>query len=76
MAIRTFGSGFFIRTIAEKIGVDKGKAVNYALFASLKNEGLVMIIAASLFSYETALPAVIALIFEMLWICCMETKII
>jgi len=76
MAIRTFGAGLFIREVARKAGINEKRAINYALFASFKNEGLVMLIAASLFSYETALPAVIALIFEMLWICCMETKII
>jgi len=61
--------------VAEKIGSAE-KAINYALFSSFKNEGFVMIITFSLFGYSAAIPAIIALIFEMLWICCMEAKII
>jgi len=76
MAARTIGIGLIVKSIASKMGIEKSKIVNYTLFSSFKNEGLVMIIASSLFSYETALPAVIALIFEMIWICCMESKII
>ena len=76
MAARTIGIGFFVKSIASRAGIERSKIINYTLFSSFKNEGLVMIIASSLFSYETALPAVIALIFEMIWICCMESKII
>ncbi|KAA0012350.1 MAG: hypothetical protein FE041_03550 [Thermoplasmata archaeon] len=75
MTLRTFGIGSISKMVAEKIGSAE-KAINYALFSSFKNEGFVMIIAFSLFGYSAAIPAIIALIFEMLWICCMEAKII
>ncbi|HEC88516.1 MAG TPA: hypothetical protein ENI52_04275 [Thermoplasmata archaeon] len=75
MFIRTFVTSAVIKTISTKIW-GKERAVSHALFSSFKNEGLIMIIASSLFSYSTALPAIIALIFEMLLICCMEAKMI
>lgn len=34
-----------------------------------------MLIALS-FSPEATIPAIIALIFELLWVCCMEAKVI
>jgi len=43
--------------------VERERGINYTLFASFKNEGLVMIIASSLFGYQAAIPAMIALIF-------------
>ncbi|MBC7081392.1 MAG: hypothetical protein H5T44_04025 [Thermoplasmatales archaeon] len=76
MAIRTFGTGGIVKMLGKRFGVDNRKIVNYALFSSFKNEGLVMLIASSLFGYYASIPAVIALIFEMIWICCLEARIV
>jgi predicted Na+-dependent transporter len=76
MAIRTFGTGGIVKIIGKKFGVDEKNLINYALFSSFKNEGLVMLLASSLFGYYASIPAVVALIFEVIWICCMETKIV
>ena len=75
MFIRTFVTSTIIKKFSTKIFGEE-RAVSHALFSSFKNEGLIMIIASSLFSYSTALPAIVALIFEMILICCMEAKMI
>lgn len=74
MAIRTFGTGGLIKFLGRK-SVDKRSLISYSLLASFKNEGLVMLIAYSI-SPQAAIPAIIALIFELLWVCCMEAKVI
>ncbi|MEM1513738.1 MAG: hypothetical protein QW762_03915 [Candidatus Thermoplasmatota archaeon] len=76
MAIRTFGTGGIVKIFGKKFGIDNKKIVNYALFSSFKNEGLVMLLSSSLFGYTAAIPAVVALIFEMIWICCMEARVV
>lgn len=76
MAIRTFGTAKIVRIISKKFRIEDRRSINYALFSSFKNEGLTMLIASSLFGYEAAIPSIIALIFEMLLVCCMEAKII
>ncbi len=76
MMVRTIGTGGIIKKISEWKGVRKENSINYALFASFKNEGLVMILASSLFGYEAAIPAMIALIFELIFIFLMESKIL
>ena len=76
MALRTIGIGGIIKKLSEWKGVERERGINYTLFASFKNEGLVMIIASSLFGYQAAIPAMIALIFELILICCMESRVI
>ncbi|MEM2388239.1 MAG: hypothetical protein QXW78_03860, partial [Candidatus Thermoplasmatota archaeon] len=73
---RTFGTGGIVKIFGKKFGIDNKKIVNYALFSSFKNEGLVMLLSSSLFGYTAAIPAVVALIFEMIWICCMEARVV
>jgi len=75
MAVRTFGTGSLVKLLGRKIGVAEEELISYSLLSSFKNEGLVMLIALS-FSPEAAIPAIIALIFELLWVCCMEAKVI
>jgi len=75
MAVRTFGTGSLVKLFGKKIGVAKEELISYSLLSSFKNEGLVMLIALS-FSPEATIPAIIALIFELLWVCCMEAKVI
>ena len=75
MTIRTFGIAKIVRIISKKFGIENRRSINYALFSSFKNEGLTMLIASSLFGYEAAIPSIVALIFEMLLVCCMEAKI-
>ena len=76
MAARTIGTGGIFKKMGEIRGLKREKSINYALFASFKNEGLVMILAASLFGYGEAIPAMIALIFELIFIFLLESRLI
>ena len=75
MAIRTIGSGSMIKYITKKkFGVKN--AISYSMFAAFKNEGLVMILASSLFTPSAAIPAIIATIFELVWVAMVEANLI
>lgn len=74
--IRTFGSGGIVKFIGKKLKVEENKIIPYSLLASFKNDGLAMILASSLFSSRAAFPALLAIVFEMLWMCCLEAKIV
>jgi len=74
--IRTFGSGSIVRLIGKKLKLKENKIIPYSLFASFKNDGLAMILASSLFSSRAAFPALLAIVFEMLWMCCLEARIV
>lgn len=75
MFLRTFGTGGLIKIITKRLGVPKEKQIPLILMAAIKNEGLALILAISLFTGMAAVPAIIALIFEMLWISCFEAKL-
>ena len=66
--IRTFGTGGITLWAANKLHVPKDDQIPFALFASVKNEGLAMIFALSMFCCAATLPAVLSMIFELLWI--------
>lgn len=70
--LRTFGSGGIVLWLTQKRGVSKAKSLTYSLFAANKNEGLAIILALSLFCCEATLPAIIAIIFEILWVSYLE----
>ncbi len=74
--IRTFGSGSIVKFIGKKLKVRESRIISYSLFASFKNDGLAMILASSLFSARAAFPALLAIVFEMMWMCCLEAKIV
>ncbi len=73
MMARTIATGWIIKYIMER-KYGKKDAVSYSLFASFKNEGLVMILSASLFSEKAAIPAIIATIFEIAWVAILELR--
>ena len=73
MITRAILSGWIIKYIMEKKFGNKD-AISFSLFASFKNEGLVMILATSLFTEKAAIPAIIATIFELAWVAILELK--
>ncbi|HEB37333.1 MAG TPA: hypothetical protein ENI14_01550 [Thermoplasmatales archaeon] len=80
LLIRTFGTGLMVRWIGRKRKLPEDKIIPFSLFASFKNEGMAILLCISLFpsdiAYVAAVPAVIAIIWEMIWACCLEAKII
>ncbi len=73
--LRTFGTGYFIKLVTSKLGFSSDEQVPLMLFGVIKNEGYAMILALSLFGGVTVIPAVLALLFEMFFIGCLESKI-
>jgi len=80
LLIRTFGTGLMVRWIGRRRKLSEDKIIPFSLFASFKNEGMAILLCISLFpsdiAYVAAVPAVIAIIWEMIWACCLEAKII
>jgi BASS family bile acid:Na+ symporter len=74
--IRIFGSGFLVKIIGERIGIKKEKLITMILFATIKNEGYAILLAVALFGSIAAVPAIISIIFEMIWISLFEAKIV
>ena len=74
MMIRTVATGWIVKFLGER-KYGREDAISYSLFASFKNEGLVMILAASIFNETAAIPALIATIFELIWVAFLELKI-
>ena len=75
MFIRTFAVGSLVLSLGQKFGMRRKDVISYSLFASFKNEGLALLIAFSLFDAPSSIPPAIALILELLWVCCLEWKI-
>lgn len=73
--IRTFGTGMLIKTVSSKKGLSYDRQIPLILFGVFKNGGLAILLALSLFGGIAAVPAIIGLIFEMLWVGCFELKI-
>ncbi len=74
MALRTIGSGALIKKVMKKFG--ERDAISYSMFAAFKNEGLVMILSASLFGGEAAIPAILATLFELGWVAIVEAGVL
>jgi BASS family bile acid:Na+ symporter len=74
--IRIFGSGFLVKIIGERMGIKKEKLITMILFATIKNEGYAILLAVALFGSIAAVPAIISIIFEMIWISLFEAKIV
>jgi len=75
MFVRTFAIGSLVLYLGRKCGISKGDTISFSLFASFKNEGLALLITFSLFNAPSSIPPAIALILELLWVCCLEWKI-
>lgn len=76
VALRTFGSGMLIKLVGERAGVKRATLRPLMLFGSFKNEGLAILIALPLFSEAAGVPLVIAILFEMLWVGCLEANLV
>lgn len=76
IALRTFGSGMLIKLVGKHVGVSRARLRPLMLFGSFKNEGLAILIALPLFSETAGVPLVIAILFEMLWVGCLETNLV
>jgi bile acid:Na+ symporter, BASS family len=63
--IRTIGTALLVFVIGEKKKKDRGIIIPLALFASFKNDGLGLLIAASILPPLASVPFIIAIIFEM-----------
>ena len=75
--IRTFGTGIMVKNAGKRLRLKDEDTLPLSLFASFKNEGMAILFAMSLFSdYTTTIPAIVAIIFEMLWTCCLETRLL
>ncbi len=76
VAVRTFGSGILIKLAGKRAGVPRARLRPLMLFGSFKNEGLAILIALPLFSETAGVPLVIAILFEMLWVGCLEANLV
>ncbi len=76
VALRTFGSGMLIKLVGQRAGVPRRRLLPLTLFGSFKNEGLAILIALPLFDETAGIPLVVAVLFEMLWVGCLEARLV
>lgn len=67
-ALRTFGIGLAVLGLAVFARRGREERIRWTLFASFKNLALTAILALSLFGARAAIPAIVALLFEILWL--------
>ena len=65
---RTFGIGLAVLGLASVTHRNREDRIAWTLFASFKNLGLCALLALSLFGFRAAVPAIVALFFEIAWI--------
>ena len=66
--VRTFGIGLAIAGLAVALRRPREERVAWTLFGSFKNLGLTALLALSLFGPRAAIPAIVCLVFEILWL--------
>jgi len=66
--LRTFGIGLAVTALAWRAGRPWQERVAWTMFASFKNLGLTALLALSLFGPRAAIPAIVNLLFEILWL--------
>ena len=66
--LRTFGIGLAVAGLATLSGRSAADKVSWILFSSFKNLGLTALLAFSLFDRRAAIPAIVCLLFEILWL--------
>ena len=66
--LRTFGIGLAALGLARLAGRPREDRVAWTLFSSFKNGGLTALLALSLFGARAAIPAIVTLLFEILWL--------
>jgi len=65
--LRTFVSGHIVDLLSRLVGTDRERRMSYVLFGSFKNLGLAAAIAIVLFNERAAIPAAVAIPFELLF---------
>ena len=66
--LRTFGIGLGIAALATLTHRRHDQRVTWTLFGSFKNLGLTALLALSVFDTRAAIPAIVCLLFEILWL--------
>jgi len=66
--VRTFGIGLAVLGLAILMRRPNEERVAWTLFGSFKNLGLTALLALSLFGARAAIPAIVSLLFEILWL--------
>ena len=70
--LRTFGIGLLVLGFAIARGRGPEDRIAWTLFASFKNLGLTALLALSLFGPVAAIPAIVTLFFEVLWLVALQ----
>lgn len=70
--IRTFGIGLAIVGLARIFRRGADETVAWTLFGSFKNLGLTALLAFSLFNERAAVPGLVALFFEIVWLVALQ----
>jgi BASS family bile acid:Na+ symporter len=65
--LRTFVSGHLVDLFSRLTGIDRERRMSYVLFGSFKNLGLAATITIVLFNERAAIPAAVAIPFEILF---------
>ena len=65
---RTFGSGTAVFATAQMLRLPREDRVALTAFASFKNLGLAVVLAFAVFGPTATLPAIVSLVFEILWL--------
>jgi bile acid:Na+ symporter, BASS family len=65
--LRTFISGHLVDLMARLLGIGRDRRMSYVLFGSFKNLALVVAITLTLFNERSAIPAAVAIPFEILF---------
>ena len=66
--LRTFGLGVLVVSVSRRLRTSVEDQIGATTFVSFKNLGLAVVLAFSFFGAEAALPAVVCLVFEILWL--------
>ncbi len=66
--LRTFGLGLVIFGLTRALRLSRKARIATVAFAGFKNLGLTVVLAASFFTPTASLPAIVSLIFEILWL--------
>jgi BASS family bile acid:Na+ symporter len=74
--MHTFGLGLFVKFAADSADIPKNDQIPLLLMAGTKNNAYAIILALAVFPAVAAIPAAVALIFEMLWIVALESGMV
>ncbi len=70
--LRTFGIGLLVLGIARAVRRGREDRIGWTLFASFKNLGLTALLALSLFGLRAAIPAIVTLLYEIVWLVALQ----